>query len=153
MHYNQATIRWSSGLLFIILFSTITSVFFLPTASAASQDLYSPDSTVRVEIKFTIAYTSKATVPTTFEIWISRYNNWSDTTTTDPKQIQTSNLKNITVLNQPAIDTYIYDPEDVYDNSYDYFNKTMEGVLGDQNFDLQYIYDTTINGFQWDVPE
>jgi transglutaminase-like putative cysteine protease len=153
MQSKQTTIRWSSGLLFIILFSTFTSAVFLPTASAASRDLYSPDSTLRVEIKFTIAYTSKANDPTTFEIWISRYNNWSDTTTTDLKQIQTSYLKNLTVLNQAAIDTYIYDPEDVYGNSYDYFNKTMEGVLGDQNFDVQYIYDTTIQGFRWDVPE
>jgi hypothetical protein len=48
---------------------------------------------------------------------------------------------------------HTFDEYDIYNNSYDYFYKELEGNSGDQSFYLQYQYEITSTGNKYEIPD
>jgi len=111
--------------------------------STEENQVYRSNSSISYDLNYTINYQSLINSPTIFKIWIARINNWST--------VQSSDIFNQTspenIANQTLGDF------DIYNNSYDYYYKEMEGNSGDQSFNLQYRYKVTSSGIKWDIPD
>ncbi len=134
------------AIIFIILGISspiLFSITFQRGSSTQSDTLFNPNSSITYELNYTIDYQSYYRYPTIFKIWVARIENWSaDQSSEIIFQINPDNIVNHTL-----------DEFDIYNNSYDYFYKEMEGISGDQSFNLQYQYEITSAGIKYEIPD
>lgn len=131
-------------LIFLSIYSPLLiSITFQNAYSAGNDYVYNPNSSITYMLNFTIDYEAHKTYPTFFKIWNPRIENWStDQTSEIVSQIYPENVL-----------IHNFDEYDIYNNSYDYFYKEMEGISGDQSFFLQYQYEITSSGIKYEIPD
>ncbi len=131
-------------LIILCLYSPfLISINFQRAFSFQNDLLFNSNSSITYELNYTIDYQSYKVSPTVFEIWVARVENWSvDQSSEIHTQINPDNVVNHTL-----------DEFDIYNNSYDYFYKEMEGISGDQSFNLQYNYEITSSGIKYEIPD
>ncbi|QEE16478.1 transglutaminase family protein [Promethearchaeum syntrophicum] len=131
-------------LVILSIYSPLLISITIESANSANGDIFFNDnSSITYELTYTIEYQSFRSASTFFKAWVPRIENWS----TD----QTSKL--ISQINPENVIDQTFDEYDIYNNSYDYYYKEMEGLNGDQSFYLQYKYEITSSGFKYEIPD
>ncbi|MHA1561842.1 MAG: transglutaminase-like domain-containing protein, partial [Promethearchaeota archaeon] len=121
----------------------LISITFKSAYSAGSDQIFDSNSSITYELTYTIEYQSLKTTSTFFKVWVPWVNNWSaDQSSKMISQTLPENVQNHT-----------FDEYDIYNNSYDYFYKEMDGISGDQSFFLEYKYEVTSSGIKYEIPD
>ncbi len=142
-HLNSKKIKAIMCIILSMYSALLISNTFQSAYSTSSDIIFNSNSSITYELNYTIDYKSYQLSPTTFKIWVARIENWS----TD----QSSDI--ISQTNPENVVNHTLDEYDVYNNSYDYFYKEMEGFSGDQSFNLQYQYEITSSGMKYEIPD
>ena len=111
--------------------------------SIGNDTFFNSNSSLTYELNYTIEFESYYGIPTFFEIWVARLENWN----TD------QNSEIISQINPTNVRNHTLDEYDIYNNSYDYYYKELEGISGDQSFNLQYQYEITSSGIKYEIPD
>ena len=131
----------------LIILSIYSPILISITSQSAfsigNDSFFNSNSSITYELNYTIEYESHYDIPTFFEIWVARLENW----TTDQNS-EIISQKNPSNLRNHTLDEY-----DIYNNSYDYYYKELEGKSGDQSFNLQYQYEITSSGNEYEIPD
>ncbi len=134
----------------ILLFTFFFQILFIAPSSGFVPVPFDPEDSVHLEVTYSITYETTSPSASLFEIWIPRLNNWS-TGTTDGAVGQNSTLQPI---NHPDFyDEYYYDSDDVYNNSYDFYNVTMNPSVAETLFEFSATYDIILQGQSQNVSE
>ncbi len=125
---------------------------YLPSNTTGYLSSYNFDAELQVEmnVEYYLHYESLVTLPTLFELWVSRLNNWStDGVLGQNYPVQTTKILSI---QEPAVfDDYYFDENDVYNNSYDFYNVSLS--TSQNSFDLTFEYQLTLNSYAWNIPD
>ena len=134
------------AIIFIILSLYSPLLISITSQSAFSignDTFFNSNSSLTYELNYTIEFESYYSHPTFFEIWVARLENWTTNQNSEiNSQINPTNVRNHTL-----------DEYDIYNNSYDYYYKELEGLSGDQSFNLQYQYEITSSGIKYEIPD
>jgi len=131
-------------LIILSIYSPLLFSMSLQNAYSAESDIFfKSNSSITYELTYTIEYKSYKTSASTFKAWVPWINNWS----TD----QTSEF--ISRVEPENVQDHMVDEYDIYNNSYDYYYKEMEGISGDQSFSLEYKYEVTSSGIKYEIPD
>ncbi|MHA1674888.1 MAG: transglutaminase-like domain-containing protein [Promethearchaeota archaeon] len=104
---------------------------------------FDPEDSVHLEVTYSITYETTYPSVSLFEIWIPRLNTWNSGTSEEFVG-QNSTLQ---VINHPDFyDEYYFDSNDVYGNSYDFYNLTMNPSTDETLFEFSSTYDIILEG-------
>ena len=142
--------RFNSKKIKAVLFITLClysplliSMTFQTANSVEDYDIFISNSSITYELNYTIEYKSYRTSPTYFKVWAPWVNNWSSD--------QTSEI--ISKTDPENVLNHTFDAYDIYNNTYDYYYKELEGKDGDQSFLLQYQYEVNSSGIKYEIPD
>lgn len=115
---------------------------------ADEADGYTFGSTVEYNVDY--RWDFSATHYNQKEFWFPRINNHSARTFPGMPNIQESYLlDNRSNYNDFAFPDYQFDPQDDYNNTYDYYSARLGGAT--ENFQFNATYNTTIRAINWDI--
>lgn len=149
---KQKEIRTPSSYIRIGIF-LLLFLNFIPETNAYSTTPPLPFNTndnVKIEITYSVNYTSYSSLDSIFKIWIPRLNTW-ESNETEGNFIQESELVE---LDEPAsYFNYTYDPNDVYNNTYDYYAGILNPTDNQTVFSYSSIYNVSLFARGWTIPE
>jgi transglutaminase-like putative cysteine protease len=147
---KKEKIIWRFLLVFLFVNQILMVSPMIRPVSAATSEVYVPDSSVTYRINYTVSYRSNDYSAKYVKIWISRLENWTNSEPGNITNLQESKILSKTEPTNP--DIYTHDSSDAYNNSYDYYYKTLGGFGQDQFLTVKYEYELTSRGHKWDVP-
>lgn len=130
----------------------ILSVFPLSFAQATTTFIsvpFEPNKEVNLEITYSINYEAKSPFKSIFQIWIPRLNTWTSADSTQ-YTIQKSDLID---FNHPDFyNNYTFDMNDVYGNSYDYYDVEMNPLQQQTTFSYNATYNVSLFSHNETIP-
>ncbi len=124
-----------------ILLGPLVGMSISSTSAQSDQEYFSTDTYATYNINYVIDFTSTDASAVDIISWVSRWTNWTG--------VQESQLVGIE-LSSPT-DTYSFDPEDIYNNSYDYFGDELQA--GGDSLTINIEYQITLSAREWLIPE
>ncbi|MCF2140910.1 MAG: transglutaminase-like domain-containing protein [Candidatus Lokiarchaeota archaeon] len=137
---------------FVIFLIQVLLLSLIPSVQASSSFIPVPfqsDESVNMEITYNIDYIAQSPYRSTFKIWIPRLKSW-ETGNENHTYIQSSKLID---FNPPAFyQNYSFDPSDVYNNSFDYYEVNMNPYQDLTEFSFSATYNVTLKSTSYIIP-